>query len=171
MLHFKCKPAIFLMREKTQARIKQLYCITPMYTRAKLKICNSIMRYTYILTHLFYSCCRMSPSQSLHYFLFLLLLPSLPLSSAYRAGARSDSCYGHEIMHGDAQAPSDPVKVDCTGACRYDLVLDGLVDNNDTENPTVTGSITRFECGRIYQCKLSMAEVSMELLLVPCSVH
>ena len=59
--------------------------------------------------------------------LLLSLLLLLPLCLAYREGAQSDSCYGHEIDHSIPLFP--PLsKTDCTEPCRFDLILLGKVN-------------------------------------------
>ena len=85
--------------------------------------------------------------------LHLLLVPVLlPFSLAYRDGARSESCYGHEIEH----ISSNPmvgrlVRQDCLPPCNFDLILDGRVDavSRAIEEDMVNDTL---ECGESYQC-------------------
>ena len=79
---------------------------------------------------------------------FLLLLT--PISLAYRDGALSESCYGHEIVHvsGNPMVPPTFKQV-CLSPCSYDLTLNGRFDD-------ATGAITitdALQCGEVYQCK------------------
>ena len=82
--------------------------------------------------------------------LLILLACLLPFCLAYRDGARSESCYGHEIDHSQSNAPP-ALKQDCTGGCSFDLKLLGTVDPVSLE---VTDAEVQFlECDETYKCK------------------
>lgn len=79
--------------------------------------------------------------------LFSLILPSM----AYRDGARIESCYDHAVMHSNPSIPIPINKIDCIGNCRYDLILDGRVD--ETTLAIIDEGVTLFECGSVYKCE------------------
>lgn len=89
---------------------------------------------------------------SIFSFLLLLAPAFLPSSLAYRDGARSDSCYGHEIMHRSSNPMvGDLVRQECLPPCRFDLDLIGRFDVATQQ--IIDHNITSFECGEVYECK------------------
>ena len=81
--------------------------------------------------------------------LVLLLCLVSSLSLAYRDGASTESCYGHEIVHLSFGQPVP--KLDCSGSCQYDLDFIGRVDEN--LQPAADNYSHRIECDNIYNCK------------------
>ena len=106
----------------------------------------------------------------------LLLSLVSGLSLAYRDGARTQSCYGHEIEHLSFGQPVP--KLSCSGSCRYYFTFMGRVDENfqpivdespqppvvdDSSGddhsgdkilqPEVDNNYPRIECDNIYHCK------------------
>lgn len=79
--------------------------------------------------------------------LFSLILASM----AYRDGARIESCYDHAVMHSNPSIPIPINKIDCIGNCRYDLILDGRVD--ETTLAIIDEGVTLFECGSVNKCE------------------
>ena len=79
--------------------------------------------------------------------LFLLL----PLTLAYRDGARVDSCYDHDVMHATAGIPPFfPSNCMTDPDCNYELTWSARVFDNMTDETT---NFTELECGRTYRCK------------------
>ena len=82
---------------------------------------------------------------------FLLLL--LSGSIAHRDGARNnESCYGHEVDHEFEGGIPVLSKQNCIGACSYNLVLVGEVDNTTLE--IVDDNVMTLMCGSVYRCEL-----------------
>ena len=104
--------------------------------------------------------------------LLLLLAPVLlPFSLAYRDGARSESCYGHEIEH----ISSNPmvgrlVRQDCLPPCNFDLILDGRVDavSRAIEEDMVNDTL---ECGESYQCTYVSIDMYMYFFILLYQLH
>ena len=106
--------------------------------------------YSYV--HAFFRTEVISMSFFLYLFLFFVPILILPSSLAFRDGAKSDSCYGHEIMHVSGNPMvGELVKQDCLPPCRYDLILMGRLD--DARQQIIDSNVMSFECGKIYQCK------------------
>lgn len=84
----------------------------------------------------------------------ILLLHVLPFCLAYRNGARSESCFGHEVDHSIPGFP--PIfKQDCTGDCKFDLMLLGKVTPSTLE--VIDANAKFFECDSVYKCKLKIS--------------
>ena len=88
-------------------------------------------------------------------FLLFSLLTILTIAfftplSAYRDGAREESCYDHLVNHPDS------FTLDCVpGICRYFLVIKEVVNEKTLELGDET--VNSYECGKIYGSKFCHA--------------
>ena len=74
----------------------------------------------------------------------IVILTITSTTVAYRDGARSDSCYGHEVVH--LTFGVDALPTNCTDPCSYTLTVVNKVDNGSIEE-----NITTYECNETYR--------------------
>ena len=79
---------------------------------------------------------------------FLLYIAPSKLS-AYRDGARENSCYDHAIIHGDG---TDIVPCIVNSGCPYFLNIRAVIDE-DTLELGDEMLVNAYECGKIYGSK------------------
>ena len=78
----------------------------------------------------------------------IIILSISSTTMAYRDGARTDSCYGHEVVHltfGVAALPTI-----CADPCSYTLTVVSKVGDENIE-----GSISSYDCGQTYLREIS----------------